>query len=180
MKPADGSQRDMLDPSAGPLYLKPGEVARAVGVPPSTIRHWQEVFSGFLHPIRTSSGRHVYSQADLRTFRAIHHLVHQQGLGSQEARRRLPDLLRAPDALRTSDIPRSDAAGINQGRGQEDATPSSEQPAMVRELEARLDQARQENQHLRDELERIVRLVSDWARQIEEEAEEPSVSDPPG
>ncbi|MBP7126368.1 MerR family transcriptional regulator [Myxococcota bacterium] len=179
MKPGGGSQTDILDPSGGPLYLKLGEVARAVGVPPSTIRHWQEVFEGFLHPVRTGSGRHVYSREDLLVFRAIHHLVHREGLGSREARRRLPEILKNPEAfLRDPPLP-----GEPDGPFGSDETRSTDPApwqATIRELEDLLDQARQENRRLREELDSLVRLVSDWARRLEEEAADPPVSDPPG
>lgn len=178
MKPDGGSQSDILDPSGGPLYLKLGEVARAVGVPPSTIRHWQEVFAGFLHPVRTHRGRHVYSRDDLRAFRAIQHLVHREGLGSREARRRLPGILRNADAFRENGPGSPEPAGAPASGGASSEDPNL-QTTRIKELEDLLDQARQENQRLREELDRLVRLVSDWARRLEEEAADLPVSDPP-
>lgn len=178
MKPDGGSQSDILDPSGGPLYLKLGEVARAVGVPPSTIRHWQEVFAGFLHPVRTHSGRHVYSREDLRVFRAIHHLVHREGLGSGEARRQLREVLRDAHAF-LEDGPGSLESAAAPASGEAPTEERDLQTARMKELEDLLGEARQENQRLREELDRIVRLVSDWARRLEEEAATLPVSDPP-
>jgi len=182
MKPDDGSQREMLDPSDGPLYLKLGEVARFVGVPPSTIRHWQEVFDGFLHPVRTASGRHVYSREDLRVFRAIRFLVRQEGLGSREARDRLPEVLGNPGVIEQDTVLPDTPHGTHPGSVSTDAPafPTESGAGRIQELEALLDQARQENQRLRKQLDALERMVSDWARMLEEEATDRPVSAPPG
>lgn len=180
MKRIPGSQLDFEAPSGGPLYLKLGEVARAVGVPPSTIRYWQEVFVAFLHPVRTTSGRHVYSQDDLRVFQAIHRLVHQEGCSSREVQERLPAVLAEANPLPPPTSAPVGEDSLPPCEAVEPAGPDSENwKARVKELEALLDQARMENEELRRRLDSLIGWVTRWTLRMEEEASDPPLSDPP-
>ncbi len=50
--------------SDGQVYLKIGDVARAVGISPSAIRGWENL--GLMRPQRTQSRYRLYTHDDVR------------------------------------------------------------------------------------------------------------------
>ena len=62
------------------------EVSEEVGVPVSTIRHWQKEFSGYVKPARTGGGQRRYSVADIDKLREIKKLVYDEKVGIGEAK----------------------------------------------------------------------------------------------
>jgi DNA-binding transcriptional MerR regulator len=57
-----------------------GEVEALLGLPASTIRHWEKVVP-LLSPRKDSFGRRVFSEADLRILLRLRHLAFDRGLG---------------------------------------------------------------------------------------------------
>jgi DNA-binding transcriptional MerR regulator len=57
-----------------------GEVERFLGLPASTLRHWEKAFP-LLSPRKDSFGRRVYSESDLRVLLRLRHLALERGLG---------------------------------------------------------------------------------------------------
>ena len=57
-----------------------GEVERFLGLPASTLRHWEKVIP-LLSPRKDSFGRRVYSDSDLRVLLRLRHLAFDRGLG---------------------------------------------------------------------------------------------------
>ena len=57
-----------------------GEVERFLGLPASTLRHWEKAFP-LLSPRKDSFGRRVYSESDLRVLLRLRYLAFDRGLG---------------------------------------------------------------------------------------------------
>lgn len=57
-----------------------GEVERFLGLPASTLRHWEKAFP-LLSPRKDSFGRRVYSESDLRVLLRLRYLALDRGLG---------------------------------------------------------------------------------------------------
>lgn len=72
-----------------------GEVERLLGLPASTIRHWERVL-GFLAPPKDQFGRRRFSTAEIRLLLRVKHLAQERGLGLSAAGRTLLDELGAP------------------------------------------------------------------------------------
>ena len=53
------------------------ELIRTVGLPPSTIRHWQKEFSEFVKPERTRGGQRRYAEEDVAVLRRIKDMVYE-------------------------------------------------------------------------------------------------------
>jgi DNA-binding transcriptional MerR regulator/mannose-6-phosphate isomerase-like protein (cupin superfamily) len=85
------------------LY-KVSEVSAATGVPPATLRLWEQ--HGLIVPVRTPSGYRMYSEDD---FARVHHIVRLrsvQGLNLAAIKSSLDDLARDPSMpLREDAIP---------------------------------------------------------------------------
>ena len=64
------------------------EVERILGLPASTLRHWEREVP-LLQPRKDAFGRRVYSEADLRLIFRLKHLALDKGLGLSAARERL-------------------------------------------------------------------------------------------
>jgi DNA-binding transcriptional MerR regulator len=65
-----------------------GEVERILGLPSSTLRHWEREVP-LLQPRKDPFGRRIYSEADLRLIIRLKHLALDKGLGLSAARERL-------------------------------------------------------------------------------------------
>jgi DNA-binding transcriptional MerR regulator len=61
-----------------------GEVERILGLPATTLRHWEKVVP-LLAPRKDAFGRRVYTEADLRVLFRLRHLAQDRGLGIGEA-----------------------------------------------------------------------------------------------
>jgi DNA-binding transcriptional MerR regulator len=72
-----------------------GEVERLLGLPASTLRHWEREVP-LLAPRKDVFGRRLYSEADLRLILRLKHLALERGLGLSAARERLMDELSGP------------------------------------------------------------------------------------
>ncbi len=68
------------------MKMRIKEVSEQVGVPVSTIRHWQKEFSGIVRPARTNGGQRRYSARDIDKFREIKELVYDKKLGIGKAK----------------------------------------------------------------------------------------------
>jgi DNA-binding transcriptional MerR regulator len=72
-----------------------GKVERILGLPSSTLRHWEREVP-LLQPRKDAFGRRTYSEADLRLILRIKHVALDQGLGLSAARERLEAELSGP------------------------------------------------------------------------------------
>jgi DNA-binding transcriptional MerR regulator len=70
------------------VYLKRSQVAKLVGVPTSTIEHWQRYF-GEATGKRDGRGHRLYSQKSLLKFEHIYQLVKIEGYTLEGAKRKL-------------------------------------------------------------------------------------------
>lgn len=75
---------------ARPFY-RIGDVSRMIGVPPSTLRHWETEFPAFVKPLRGIAGpsnfakSRVYSVAHVEALFEIHRLLHVEGYTTKGA-----------------------------------------------------------------------------------------------
>jgi len=70
------------------LYYAIGEVAEMLNVPVSTVRFWENEFD-ILKPMKNKKGNRLFTQADLKNLKIIHHLVKEEGMTLDGARKRL-------------------------------------------------------------------------------------------
>jgi DNA-binding transcriptional MerR regulator len=61
------------------LYYSIGEVAEMLNVPVSTVRFWDNEFV-ILKPMKNKKGNRMFTQADLKNLRIIHHLLKEEGM----------------------------------------------------------------------------------------------------
>jgi len=70
------------------LYYAIGEVAEMLNVPVSTVRFWQNEFD-ILKPMKNKKGNRLFTQADIKNLKIIHHLVKEEGMTLEGARKKL-------------------------------------------------------------------------------------------
>jgi len=70
------------------LYYSITEVSDLLKLKPHVLRYWEKEF-GVLRPSRNRAGNRMYSKKDIELLTMIRHLVHEQGLTIDGARRRL-------------------------------------------------------------------------------------------
>ncbi len=70
------------------LYYSMGEVAEMFDVRPSLLRHWESQF-GVLKPKRNKKGNRLFTLADVENLKLIYHLVKEQGMTLEGARKAL-------------------------------------------------------------------------------------------
>ncbi|HUX95857.1 MAG TPA: MerR family transcriptional regulator [Bacteroidales bacterium] len=70
------------------LYYAIGEVAEMLNVPVSTVRFWENEFD-ILKPMKNKKGNRLFTQADVKNLKIIHHLVKEEGMTLEGARKRL-------------------------------------------------------------------------------------------
>lgn len=70
------------------LYYTIGEVAAMFDVNTSLIRFWEKEFD-IIKPKKNKKGNRLFTQADIRHFRLIHHLVKEKGYTLKGARESL-------------------------------------------------------------------------------------------
>lgn len=70
------------------LFYSMGEVAEMFDVNPSLLRHWETQFS-VLHPKRNKKGNRLYTPQDVENLKLIYHLVKEQGMTLEGARKAL-------------------------------------------------------------------------------------------
>ena len=70
------------------LYYAIGEVAEMLNVPVSTVRFWENEFD-ILKPMKNKKGNRLFTQADVKNLKIIHHLVKEEGMTLDGARKKL-------------------------------------------------------------------------------------------
>jgi DNA-binding transcriptional MerR regulator len=70
------------------LYYSIGEVAEMLQVPVSTVRFWENEFT-VLKPMKNKKGNRLFTSADLKNLKIIHHLLKDEGMTIQGVRKRL-------------------------------------------------------------------------------------------
>lgn len=70
------------------LYYAIGEVAEMLNVPVSTVRFWENEFD-ILKPMKNKKGNRLFTQADIRNLKIIYHLVKEEGMTLEGARKKL-------------------------------------------------------------------------------------------
>ncbi len=71
-------------------YHKISEVAKIVGVEPYVLRFWEKEFPQ-IKTIRTKGGQRLYTQETISLIKRIKHLLYEEGLTIEGARKRLKD-----------------------------------------------------------------------------------------
>ncbi len=69
-------------------YYSIGELARAFEVNASLIRFWEKEFD-IINPKKNAKGNRMFSQADVRNFELIYHLVKERGFTLEGAKEHL-------------------------------------------------------------------------------------------
>ena len=75
--------------------LSIGEAEELLGVPASTLRHWEKVLP-LVAPDKDKFGRRIYGEAELRLLFRIRHLSQRRGLGLRESQERILEELGSP------------------------------------------------------------------------------------
>jgi DNA-binding transcriptional MerR regulator len=70
------------------LYYAIGEVAEMLNVPVSTVRFWENEFD-ILKPMKNKKGNRLFTQADIKNLKILHHLVKEEGMTLEGARKKL-------------------------------------------------------------------------------------------
>lgn len=79
------------EPKIEKLYYSIGEVANMFGENVSLIRFWANKFDGIINPKKNKKGNRLFTPEDVETFKIIHHLVKEQGLTLDGAKKRILD-----------------------------------------------------------------------------------------
>ena len=61
------------------LYYSIGEAARMLEVPVSTVRFWENEFD-ILKPMKNKKGNRLFTPADIKNLKIIHHLLKEEGM----------------------------------------------------------------------------------------------------
>ncbi|MDR1417492.1 MAG: MerR family transcriptional regulator [Prevotellaceae bacterium] len=75
-------------PKIEKIYFSIGEVAKMFTVNTSLIRFWEREFD-IIKPHKNKKGNRLFTQKDVDNFRIIYHLVKEEGLTLDGARKRL-------------------------------------------------------------------------------------------
>lgn len=67
---------------------KIGQAAKAIGVKTHTLRFWEDEFDE-IRPIRTDTGQRLYTEENLVVLREIKHLLYDEGLTIDGAKKRM-------------------------------------------------------------------------------------------
>ena len=70
------------------LYYAIGEVADMLDVPVSTVRFWENEFD-ILKPMKNKKGNRLFTQNDIKNLRIIHHLLKEEGMTLEGAKKKL-------------------------------------------------------------------------------------------
>jgi DNA-binding transcriptional MerR regulator len=70
------------------LYYSIGEVSEMLEVPISTLRFWENEFD-ILKPMKNKKGNRLFTPADIKNLRIIHHLVKEEGMTLSGAKKRM-------------------------------------------------------------------------------------------
>ena len=72
------------------LYYSIGEVAEMLEMPVSTVRFWENEFD-ILKPMKNKKGNRLFTPADIKNLKIIHHLVKEEGMTLSGAKKRLSE-----------------------------------------------------------------------------------------
>jgi DNA-binding transcriptional MerR regulator len=72
------------------LYYSIGEVAEMLDIPISTVRFWENEFV-ILRPMKNKKGNRLFTPADIKNLRIIHHLVKEAGMTLTGAKKKLSE-----------------------------------------------------------------------------------------
>jgi DNA-binding transcriptional MerR regulator len=72
------------------LYYTIGEVAEMLDVPVSTVRFWENEFD-ILRPMKNKKGNRLFTPADIKNLRIIHHLVKNEGMTLSGVKKKLSE-----------------------------------------------------------------------------------------
>ena len=72
------------------LYYSIGEVAEMLEVPVSTIRFWENEFD-ILKPMKNKKGNRLFTPADIKNLKILHHLVKEEGMTLSGAKKKLSE-----------------------------------------------------------------------------------------
>jgi DNA-binding transcriptional MerR regulator len=72
------------------LFYSIGEVANMFGVNTSLIRFWEKYFD-IIKPKKNKKGNRLFTKADINNFKLIYHLVKEQRLTLEGARKKLAE-----------------------------------------------------------------------------------------
>jgi len=70
------------------LYYSIGEVAEMLDVPVSTVRFWENEFD-VLKPMKNKKGNRLFTPADIKNLKIIHHLLKDDGMTLSGAKKKL-------------------------------------------------------------------------------------------
>lgn len=72
------------------LYYAIGEMAQMLNVPVSTVRFWENEFV-ILKPMKNKKGNRLFTQEDVKNLKIIHHLLKEEGMTLEGARKKLSE-----------------------------------------------------------------------------------------
>lgn len=78
------------------LYYSIGEVAEMLDVPVSTIRFWENEFD-ILKPMKNKKGNRLFTPADIKNLKILHHLVKEEGMTLSGAKKKLSEKFEETD-----------------------------------------------------------------------------------
>lgn len=70
------------------LYYSIGEVAEMLEVPVSTVRFWENEFD-ILKPMKNKKGNRLFTPADIKNLKIIHHLLKEEGMTLSGVKKKL-------------------------------------------------------------------------------------------
>lgn len=73
-----------------------------LGESTSLVRFWATTFSTYIKPARSKKGNRLFTPEDVSNFKTIYHLVKEQGMTLEGAKKRLHDNKEGAD--RTADV----------------------------------------------------------------------------
>jgi len=68
------------------MAIRIKQVSEKLGIPVSTIRHWQQKFIGFVNPEKTKGGQRIYADSDVAFFEVVRELIHKKGKSIAEVK----------------------------------------------------------------------------------------------
>jgi DNA-binding transcriptional MerR regulator len=72
------------------LYYSIGEVAEMLEIPVSTVRFWENEFD-ILKPMKNKKGNRLFTPADIKNLKMIHHLVKEEGMTLSGAKKKISE-----------------------------------------------------------------------------------------
>lgn len=78
------------------MFFKIGEVAKIVSVKPFVLRYWETEFT-FLAPTKSENKQRMYTRMDVENALLVKHLLHEQRMTIEGARKRIAEMRRQGD-----------------------------------------------------------------------------------